>query len=302
MRNALIQFVVSGTLSWLVTAAILPFLRKHVVDLPSSRSSHREPTPRGGGLAFVFVGTLLHLIYVSRMVKWVPIICLPLAITGFIDDYKPQPVLLRYFVQAVTAFSLVFISGFQFTSYTFMIAVVLVTAIINFTNFMDGLDGLVGSCGVMMLASTSAWSVSGAVFGFLFWNWSPARVFMGDVGSTFIGAVFCGMVLQSTSPDEALSRLFVSLPLLFDALQCLIRRILERRNVFKAHRQHLFQRLHQAGLSHSEVALFYILSTASLLIANVFNADSSLPFIASIILLVGLILDWKFAKPFGDTQ
>ncbi len=91
--------------------------------------------------------------------------------------------------------------------------VIAVTAVINFVNFTDGLDGLVAGCMAISLGAiaingaTGLWPLVGALAGFLIWNWAPAKVFMGDVGSTFLGAVFAGMVLQASSWPQALAML-----------------------------------------------------------------------------------------------
>ena len=87
---------------------------------------------------------------------------------------------------------------------------------------------------------------------------------MGDVGSTFLGAVFAGLVLQSANWPQALGLLFVAAPVLGDALITVLRRLAAGQPVFQAHRQHLFQRLNQAGWSHARVASTYLLATALL--------------------------------------
>ena len=93
----------------------------------------------------------------------------------------------------------------------FVILLVLATAVINFINFLDGIDGLVSICMIVSIFSVSllfqllAFLVSFGIDGFLIWNWSPAKVFMGDVGSTFLGAVFIGFVLQASSWIHAFS-------------------------------------------------------------------------------------------------
>ena len=109
-------------------------------------------------------------------------------------------------------------SSFQLLS-VFVLLVIAVTAVINFTNFMDGLDGLVAGCmtviisalAVDLAAPWSMWALLGSLIGFLVWNWSPAKVFMGDVGSTFLGAVFAGLVLQAPSWSR-MSYLLVATP------------------------------------------------------------------------------------------
>ena len=181
------------------------------------------------------------------------------------------------------------------------------TAVINFTNFMDGLDGLLTGCmavaiaalGLALSAPWPLWALVGSLLGFLFWNWSPAKVFMGDVGSTFLGAVFAGMVLQASSWPQAFGYLLVATPLLADACICVIRRFLGGQSVFQAHRLHLFQRLHQAGWPHARVSLTYISATAALSLAMIAGGWPWVFSLAVVELLVGVWLDQRVAVPFA---
>jgi len=140
---------------------------------------------------------------------------------------------------------------------------------------MEGLDGLVVGCIAMSIAALEIdlaapwplWALVGSLFGFLLWNWSPAKVLMGDVGSTFLGAMFAGLVVQASSWSQALDLLLVATPLLGDACLCVLRRWMAGQHVFQAHRLHLLQRLHQAGWPHARVSLTYITATAVLAVA-----------------------------------
>jgi Fuc2NAc and GlcNAc transferase len=184
---------------------------------------------------------------------------------------------------------------------------VAVTGVINCTNFMDGLDGLVAGC--MAVSMTAAaielsapwpiWALVGALLGFLFWNWSPAKVFMGDVGSTFLGAVFAVLVLQASTWSEALALLLVATPLLGDAFLCVPRRLMAGQRVFQAHRLYLFQRLHQAGWPHARVSSLYIAATAVLAIALLWGGLPWEITFAAVELLIGIWLDQKVAVPFA---
>lgn len=302
ISNPVLGFTVSGVLSWLSVGAILPVLNKRLLDTPNQRSSHLDPTPRGAGIAFVVVGCLMNFFSTTGNSRWIPIICLPLAIVGFIDDYKSIPATFRYLVQALTAFGLLFVNKIEFGTLTYILLIVLTTAVINSTNFMDGLDGLVAGCGILLMVSTSSWCLSGSIFGFLFWNWSPARVFMGDVGSTFIGAVFAGMILQSESKEKAISLFLIGFPLFADSLVCLLRRGLNGEPVFKAHNKHLFQRLHQAGWRHSNVAFLYILGVGSLLVANKVGGTFLLTIVILLEMMIGVYLECMVAIPFDNRQ
>jgi UDP-N-acetylmuramyl pentapeptide phosphotransferase/UDP-N-acetylglucosamine-1-phosphate transferase len=236
-----------------------------------------------------------------------PLIALPLAVVGFLDDRHNLPASWRYGVQLATALVLILLSPLPLPWFALPLVLIAVTAVINFTNFMDGLDGLVAGCLAITLAAACLqrsapwplWALVGALLGFLLWNWSPAKVFMGDVGSTSLGAVFAGVVLQARSWPEALGLLLVATPLLTDACLCVPRRLLAGQPVFQAHRLHLFQRLHQAGWPHARVSSLYIGATAASAVALLWGGLHAVLTLAVVELLVGLWLDQRVAVPFA---
>ncbi|MDB4379679.1 glycosyltransferase family 4 protein [bacterium] len=292
------------------------------MDLPNSRSSHRLPTPSGGGIAFISIAYIWSILsfftdqYVFHSLFY--FLVLPLAVVGLIDDRYKLPAIWRYVFQFFTAIALLgfspLIHALYFTANSigiifFLICIfllIVITAVINFTNFMDGLDGLVAGCMVVLLGVLStqlspAWSscaLSGAVFGFLIWNWSPAKVFMGDVGSTFLGAVFIGLVFQLPTWSQALSMLLVATPLLADAFFCVLRRWLAGQRVFTAHRLHLFQRLHQTGWSHTQVSSLYTIATLALSVSLIVGGLPLVIGFSIFIVLIGFYLDQRVAVPF----
>lgn len=300
---------------------MIPFLRGRLLDLPNARSSHCQPTPRGGGVSFVLVASTVSALAsigiigsasVAPALILAPLIALPLALVGFLDDFYNLPASWRYAAQIVTALVVILVSPLFTTSLyqlpLCLLLIVAVTAVINFINFTDGLDGLVASCMVTAIISAShfltislpVWSLVGALFGFLVWNWSPAKIFMGDVGSTFLGAVFALLVLQATTWSDSLALLLVAAPLLGDACLCVLRRFFTGQCVFEAHRLHLFQRLHQAGWSHARVSSLYIFATAVLSIALLLGG---LPWVISLAVLevfIGFWLDQRVAVPFVE--
>jgi UDP-N-acetylmuramyl pentapeptide phosphotransferase/UDP-N-acetylglucosamine-1-phosphate transferase len=307
--------------AWWLLCVLLPKLRRGLLDQPNARSSHSQPTPRGGGVAFVLVAAVAgsigwfgaafsgqpslpgsHLAMVA-----LPLLALPLAVVGFLDDRHNLSSGLRYGVQLATALLLILMSSLPLPLLGLPLLLIAVTAVINFTNFMDGLDGLVGGCMAVALASAALWLAApwpiwafvGALLGFLIWNWSPAKVFMGDVGSTFLGAVFAGLVLQAPSWPEALALLSVATPLLGDAFFCVPRRLLAGQRVFQAHRVHLFQRLHQAGWPHGCVSSLYVAATALLATALLTGGLPWVLALAALELLLGVWLDQRVAVPFA---
>ncbi len=304
---------------WLLIAVLIPQLRRHVTDIPNHRSSHLYLTPRGGGLGFVLVSSMASVFALLALSNFspvhlplvaAPLLALPLALVGLLDDLYNLPASWRFFAQLST--SLLVISASPLVFRTFGIPLILgllfaVTAVINFTNFMDGLDGLVAGCmavsisvaAIQLSVPLPIWALVGALLGFLFWNWSPASVFMGDVGSTFLGAVFSLLVLQAPTWIEALGLLLVATPFLADALFCVPRRLMAGQRVFQAHRLHLFQRLHQSGWPHDRVSSLYILATAVLGIALICGGLLWVIIFAVFELLIGVWLDRHVAIPFA---
>jgi len=313
----------AAAISCLLLRFLICQLRRRFLDEPNHRSSHRQPIPRGGGIAFVAVSSFSSLLMLltgqNFALAYLPLLSTPLAFVGLLDDRHNLPASWRYVVQLLTAalilgfsplvqrFGPAVSSGSWFLLPLLPLLVIAVTAVINFTNFMDGLDGLVAGCmavtiiaqAIALAAPWPLWALVGSLLGFLLWNWSPAKVFMGDVGSTFLGAVFAGVVLQASSWLEAFGYLLVATPLLGDACLCVPRRLLAGQRVFQAHRLHLFQRLHQAGWPHARVSLTYIVATAVLAVAMLAGGWPWVFGLAVVELLVGVWLDQRVAVPFA---
>ena len=318
--HSFVSVVLAATASCILLRVLIPSLRRQLLDQPNARSSHSHPTPRGGGFVFVLVAC------VASVLAWITgdssspaqlplvaasLLALPLALVGFLDDRHNLPASWRYGVQLATAFLVILVSPLVPLSVRLLpvvlVLVIAVTAVINFTNFMDGLDGLVAGC--MAVAMTAAaiqlsapwpiWVLVGGLLGFLLWNWSPAKVFMGDVGSTFLGAVFALLVLQASSWLEAVALLLVLTPLLGDACLCVPRRLIARQQIFQAHRLHLFQRLNQAGWPHARVSSLYIAATAVLAFAFLCGGLLWVITLAALELLGGIWLDQQVAVPFA---
>lgn len=292
MKTLLILCSISFTISFISVLLIKKSLSQQLIDIPNERSSHTQPTPRGGGLGFIiaFVVTLilsqllnLNLINTEQYIPGLTLI--PLIIVGIIDDWKGVPSSIRYLVQfLVSSVVVIYCGAFPFPFLNqlgstgeiiaSLLSIIAMTALINFYNFMDGLDGLVAGVTAVQLGflafwfnQPSLWVLVAALLGFLYWNWSPAKIFMGDVGSTVLGAVVAIAFLSHSHPSaSAWSAVAITFPLIGDAIYTLCRRLLRGENIFKAHRSHIYQRLQQSGWPHSQVALLYM--SFSLLIAG----------------------------------
>jgi Fuc2NAc and GlcNAc transferase len=289
-----ILLIASFSIALAVVYSIATKFQHILIDIPNDRSSHTQPTPRGGGLGFIIAFAITSLIYAYHQdtlieIAWWWIILTPLALIGICDDRWSLPSTWRYLVQLFTAAMAVWhysyfpqpwleSLGNMGSIAAIGLTIIGMTAIVNLYNFMDGLDGLVGGVAALQIAfialcthQSMLWLLVAAIGGFLCWNWSPAKIFMGDAGSTFLGAVIAISLLnQHQQAIDSWSTLVITLSLLTDAIYTLIRRLLKRENIFQAHRSHLYQRLQQSGLSHSSVAIIYLLLTIAiaLLILN----------------------------------
>jgi len=321
MKNLISIFLILNTL--LISNELIKLfnakLRGKFIDLPNSRSMHTVPTPTGAGIIFVVLTVLSSLIHIliegSSLKYFIPILCIPLAFISFLDDiYRVRP-LLRYFFHILTSGSIVYASfifshnGYEYVFlniFCFIFLTFICTAIINFLNFMDGIDGIVGgglfvsilTCCIVLEVGQPYLITLSSLLMFIFWNWNPAKIFMGDTGSTFLAAINIGLISMSNNLSEAFGLILIITPYLVDPFVCVLRRYLYNQNIFKAHRLHLYQRLTQNGLKESYVSLIYILSTTILSI--IYLSSGTLPtFIFSIILImIGFYLDQNLAISF----
>jgi Fuc2NAc and GlcNAc transferase len=284
---------VLAAIAFILSLALVKLLigqfQQKLIDLPNERSSHTRPTPRGGGLGFIL--SFYTILGFSNFLNPSPqpisnliwLSLLPLVVMGFIDDWKNLPASIRYLVQiSVAAIAVTQLGAFPLfpdqTSHLFLnlgaiaLTTIGMTALINFYNFMDGLDGLIAGTAIVQLSVCAIWSnnptlwiLVTAIGGFLIWNWNPAKIFMGDSGSTFIGAVVAiALLSKNTTPSDAWATLTLTLPITLDTIYTLIRRLMRHENIFQAHRSHLFQRLHQSGWSHAQVSSLYIVASLTL--------------------------------------
>ena len=230
---------------------------------------------------------------------------------GLIDDKFNLPRKIRLFshflttlilVCSILLFKITLLSALLFLPILVLIGV----SIINFTNFMDGIDGLVGGCYLVIfvtatiLVDKTYLPICGSLLAFLFLNWHPSKIFMGDVGSTFLGAIFFTVILQSKSIEEGFAFILISFPLMLDAFICVLRRLKSGKIIYHPHRDHLYQRLVDNNLSQSLVSLLYILSTLFISLAYLFSGIILQIFVAIVIFILAILIDKKFALKFNS--
>ena len=301
----LLEFILSILFSFLGFKLLLNKFGSQIKDIPNERSSHNEPKPTSGGIVFSSVYSIFSLYHLN----YINLICFPLSIFGLIDDIWNIKPFWRYLAQFFTCSLIVLIKmKLSLALPVFLVLVFIGTAFINFTNFMDGIDGLVGGCIIIILCTVnilqyqnSSIALISSLILFLRFNWYPSKLFMGDSGSTFLGAILFGSLLNINSFDNLFGILLVSSPLFGDAFLCVIRRLLAGKNIFSAHRSHLYQRLQRSGFKHSNVSLLYIFLTLIISITYLIYGlkFTILVFLINLIILV--YIDKKYAIEFKNS-
>jgi len=309
-KTIFLEVVISFIINWFLIYANLPLFRKFFPDKPNQRSSHNITKPSGGGIIFVLTSSITFVINSNYYFLANSL----LGIFGLVDDKLNLSASKRFFIQFLFVnflilqsenFNNFFQNNFLIINFIFwFISNLILIGIINFVNFMDGIDGLVaGSMIFVILTSTMVlnqnfYGLISALLAFLFWNWSPSKIFMGDVGSTFLGGFIVCSITSSSSFEGSLLIFISCIPLLLDSLVSLLRRFIKKQNIFRAHKLHLYQRLVQNGFSHSIVSTFYIGSSAIISIAC-FSRNIALISLAIISLIIfGYHLEKNYAKPF----
>jgi Fuc2NAc and GlcNAc transferase len=278
-------FAAAAVLTWLIRRSASA---RGALDVPNHRSSHAVPTPRGGGLAIVLVVTGAAFVLLLCGKVRVPLFCalaggLAVAAVGFVDDRGSLAARVRLTVHfAAALWALMWLGGLPPLQmgdavvssgwFGYVLGALGIVWAINLFNFMDGIDGIAASeaifialagallsqlmgvgVGVLLMAG----ALAAACGGFLLWNWPPARIFLGDVGSGYLGYVV--VVLAIAAGGEHPAALWVWLVLggafFVDATVTLVRRAFRGEHVHQAHRSHAYQRLAHRWGSHRTVTL-----------------------------------------------
>ena len=270
--------------------ALMPWLKAYALARPNARSSHREPTPQGGGIAVIVATLLAAWLGVSlagRTAAGAPgevlaltLAALALAATGAVDDIRPLPVRLRLALQcAAVGLVLAFIPAesriIPELPWWLERAGLLLGGIwfVNLTNFMDGIDwmtvaeavpiagaiillGLLGFLGVVPTSPLLvAVALFGAMIGFAPFNKPVARLFLGDVGSLPIGLILAWLLFHVAASGHLAAAILLPLYYLADTALTLLRRALAHEPVWQAHRSHFYQRATDGGFSVNAIVL-----------------------------------------------
>ena len=329
-------FIVSFAFTFATTPLVRRFAFKiGAIDKPKdNRRMHKKPTPRIGGLAIIFGFTVATLCFAqpSRQLYGTLAGAAIIAVMGVIDDCKNLPAKLKFVIQIIAALVVVFAGDIKidvFTNPNFLsdnpywvlpewlsvtLTVIWIVFITNAVNFIDGLDGLAAGVSAIMSISlvfisirVGEYSIAilgialmGSCFGFLPFNFNPAKIFMGDTGSTFLGFMLATLSIQGVFKSYAVISfavplLILGLPL-FDALFAMIRRILRGQSPMTADRGHLHHRLVDMGFSQKQTVFILYAISGVLGITAVLLAESGvlrallLVICVLILLLIGSML------------
>lgn len=293
----LLPGLILAVLAALVSLAVSFFVMRNaeylqVMANPNARSSHTRPTPSGGGLGIVAGGAVAAL-STAMSTPWPTLLVLVagliMAAVGFLDDRKPLPATYRLAAQTALAGILAALCvpmtqfaaglGLPLPGFVVLLACVAGTVYwVNIFNFMDGIDGIAASEAAFMLAGAAllaVWAQPALVEQPVFWwlvataaasaaflvlNWAPAKIFMGDAGSTFLGFIIAFFALATVALGWLTLWQWLILGALFfaDATVTLVRRLRLRERLSQAHRRHAYQRLSRRWKSHRKATGLYI--------------------------------------------
>ncbi|HAU0025819.1 TPA: glycosyltransferase family 4 protein, partial [Legionella pneumophila] len=273
-----------------------------LIDIPNERNLHSRPTVRGGGLVFIglslfcwfFICNSQFFLTLDQFIFSIAIIFI--ATISFIDDFYNLSVTIRFFFQCLIAFLIVIFIlpsqldfGLFLFENTYLIAFFLFFAVIwaiNHFNFMDGLDGFCASQAIFLLAAYALFFNSAgsliyqdfclilisSLAGFLIFNFPPAKIFMGDVGSASLGLItfFIAIIAQKNYQIPILYWFILNSLFLFDSTVTLIRRIIKHEKWFSPHKKHAYQRLKQLGINSRFILLGQAIINGSLFLSVMF--------------------------------
>lgn len=299
MPNYVLAFLVAVVASYILTPQVIQLAKKiGAMDAPDARKVHVQPVPRLGGLAiyFAFMIAMFCTVEITTEIIGLIIGATIIVIVGIIDDLKNLPARVKLLGQIIAAAVMVLFDiridwitnpfgGYIFDDVIYLeylavpVTLFWIVGLTNTVNLIDGLDGL--AAGVSMIASITILLVAlqqndimiavlmaalaGSAFGFLHYNFNPAKIFMGDTGSMFLGYILAGVSILGAVKSAATIALIVpifalGLPIL-DTTFAIVRRYMSGKPIFKPDRGHLHHRLLDLGFTQKQaVLLMYVIS------------------------------------------
>lgn len=311
--------IAAGVLVYLAIPRAMPLFMRYALSRPNARSSHKVPTPQGGGAPVVLavlvlmVGlVLVDAVELRRDVENFFVLtaaaAFAMALIGAADDMRPMPAVGRLFLQVILTAVVVFGAPDDWRLVTALpvaveraLAVVAGVWFVNLTNFMDGIDGILvaefvplggvlamlSAVGIVSpVAGVLGATLCGALLGFAPFNKHPAKLFLGDVGSLPIGLLAATMLFELAAQGHVAAALLLPMYFLFDATETLILGLLRGHNVLAAHRRHAYQNAVDGGMPVQTVSgqvLMLNLLLALLALASIVAETALLDIVLTVI-------------------
>lgn len=320
-----LTFFLSG---WLTYRLMHPQTVLYIVNEPNARSLHTHPIPATGGVAILTafaLSTTSVCFYNSsfHFIGWIELSVLLIAVISLLDDHHHVPALYRLVIHFLAAYLFLTPTHFWITQLTLPdfvwvlpsplnigVSLLFVVWMVNLYNFMDGMDGFAGGMTIFGFGSfallgglaghaffmTINLIIVSATAGFLVFNFPPAKIFMGDIGSSSLGFLAAALTLWGS--QENIFPLWIALlifsPFIVDATLTLFRRLFRGEKIWLAHKSHYYQRLVQLGWGHKRTVLWeYTLMAAcsgSALIGNVLTSRAQLYLLITWIIIYGVLI------------
>jgi UDP-N-acetylmuramyl pentapeptide phosphotransferase/UDP-N-acetylglucosamine-1-phosphate transferase len=306
--------VIAGGAAFLGAGVLVPLLvrfavGRNLLDVPNLRSSHEVPTPRLGGIAIVF-GAWIGVALLRPVEAWPLLVAATLiGIVGLADDLGNLHFGMKVSAQTLVASGLLFFYPPQVLSEApgalkiaaFAVGVFWVVALSNAFNFMDGIDGFMGGVALVNMLFLAALAgeagaflpaLAGATAGFLVWNINPASIFLGDSGAYFLGfglatvALYAPVSGSDWTPLGFVACILIFTPVLFDTAYTLVRRLRTGagKNIFFAHREHIYQRITPTTGMHRRTSNIYYGASVVAGFAALLAAEGGVSMLAGITL------------------
>lgn len=349
----IISLIISIVTAFVVTFIVLPIVIKvsrsiDLFDIPDRRKVHNISTPSLGGIA-IFSGSVLAILIVLQLtelaeLKFFMAGLVIIFILGVRDDVSSLIARHKLLTQIFAAFLVVFLSDVKLTGFygifgihsmpewfNIPFSIFVIVTLINAFNFIDGIDGLAASLAIFVLTSVGitfisadrmhlavvCFSIAGALVAFLFFNWYPSKVFMGDTGSMVLGFVISCVVIQfiNLAPSVTFIRIHSSVGIaialmilpIFDTLRVFTIRFMKGRSPLDPDRNHLHHGLLQLGMNHAE-AVFTLLAVNITILGTALFLDSYMGngflmlIVFSMALIYGAVLDFKLHQLKDSTK
>ncbi len=323
----ILKIVISVTI---FTAALFPVVKwicYHVgaLDYPNERKIHKKPMPVMGGLMIYFGFLFGYMLFAPQSTQMLAILIASfiVIITGILDVIKPLKARQKLIGQLVAALIVVFYGKillndisffgfyFDFGWLSYPITVVFIVALMNCINLIDGLDGLSAGISTIFFATigvlafilhnigsmeiTLAFIMIGACLGFLIFNFNPAKIFMGDIGSMFLGfmiAVICLLGFKAvTLTSLVVPMLILAIPIL-DTLFAILRRIIHHKHIYEADKQHLHHQLLNKKFSQRTTVLIIYGVSILFSLASIFYVLKDRKYGMIIYIVLAILITW----------